>query len=368
MELPAAAAADAGTCTDAVAAALHPPVAADDHEDEEEGALCSICLEVLGDDGSSTALGCSHRFHASCIVPWLQKGNRSCPTCRDKPPRQRFDDGYGSEASYDSDPYEESGGNPYYDSEEDHAHQELHDEWNRTWSDWVERYNASERAKKKAITTAKRLASAKRPRDAQQSREAKKLLRSLESWNGKAKERNDEAKELEKEVKKAADEQRKRFSACAHPLSSFSFLRPPHARASLLRLARVCLARPLGRGHPCPHARARATLAHSRCPCTHTLADANFELYMKESAKLRERHAARIQAIDTAIGLPKIHKAKHKAQRAMDKARQSAKETEVRLARLAGWTEPGSPPRLPEGLMSCLVQPTGPPYYVPGHY
>ena len=52
---------------------------------------CAICMEALGEDG--VPLNCGHLYHAKCVIPWLQKGNRSCPTCRDKPPRQRLDDG-----------------------------------------------------------------------------------------------------------------------------------------------------------------------------------------------------------------------------------------------------------------------------------
>ena len=56
----------------------------DDDEDDEPDS-CVICLEALGDDAH--ALDCSHRFHAKCLIPWLQRGHRGCPMCRNKPPR-----------------------------------------------------------------------------------------------------------------------------------------------------------------------------------------------------------------------------------------------------------------------------------------
>ena len=47
---------------------------------------CAICLSEIGDDavGVST-LSCSHKFHATCLVPHLQRDPR-CPCCRTLPP------------------------------------------------------------------------------------------------------------------------------------------------------------------------------------------------------------------------------------------------------------------------------------------
>ncbi|GMH45727.1 hypothetical protein BSKO_13690 [Bryopsis sp. KO-2023] len=44
---------------------------------------CSVCLESLIDGDDVRTLPCLHKFHDSCIVPWLrQKGmTSSCPIC-----------------------------------------------------------------------------------------------------------------------------------------------------------------------------------------------------------------------------------------------------------------------------------------------
>jgi Ring finger domain len=48
----------------------------------QEASVCSICLENL-DPGSVAMVipGCLHKFHASCIHPWLTN-NSICPYCR----------------------------------------------------------------------------------------------------------------------------------------------------------------------------------------------------------------------------------------------------------------------------------------------
>lgn len=41
---------------------------------------CTICLEEVTDDAHE--LECGHKFHASCLIPWLRQGGMSCPSCR----------------------------------------------------------------------------------------------------------------------------------------------------------------------------------------------------------------------------------------------------------------------------------------------
>lgn len=50
-------------------------------------AACSICMESLGDDASSTALECGHRFHTGCILTWFRSedSHGACPLCRAQP-------------------------------------------------------------------------------------------------------------------------------------------------------------------------------------------------------------------------------------------------------------------------------------------
>jgi hypothetical protein len=47
---------------------------------DEQNYECSICMtDARGSDAVLT--NCNHRFHASCIMPWLTR-NRTCPNCR----------------------------------------------------------------------------------------------------------------------------------------------------------------------------------------------------------------------------------------------------------------------------------------------
>ena len=117
---------------------------------------CAICLEDL--DEALATLSCSHSYHAACIEPWLQQGNRSCPTCRDEPPRHNFgeqDESDGSESDYsdfDATSFIES---PSESAElqASHAAQRVWhpgsateevdryvrgDEWEHTWRAWSE--------------------------------------------------------------------------------------------------------------------------------------------------------------------------------------------------------------------------------------
>jgi hypothetical protein len=43
---------------------------------------CSICMEEFVDGDIVRVLPCSHRFHPSCIDPWLLKKSGTCPLCR----------------------------------------------------------------------------------------------------------------------------------------------------------------------------------------------------------------------------------------------------------------------------------------------
>ncbi|KAF1892496.1 hypothetical protein Lal_00010962 [Lupinus albus] len=42
---------------------------------------CAVCLESLKDGERLVHLPCEHRFHFSCLKPWLDK-NSQCPCCR----------------------------------------------------------------------------------------------------------------------------------------------------------------------------------------------------------------------------------------------------------------------------------------------
>ncbi|KAJ3091586.1 hypothetical protein HK102_014187 [Quaeritorhiza haematococci] len=42
---------------------------------------CSICVETFRQDGVAKELPCNHKFHAGCILPWLELHN-TCPICR----------------------------------------------------------------------------------------------------------------------------------------------------------------------------------------------------------------------------------------------------------------------------------------------
>ncbi|XP_078157935.1 E3 ubiquitin-protein ligase ATL4-like [Carex rostrata] len=44
-------------------------------------AECTVCLEEFKTGEVLVHLPCSHRFHLSCVVPWLES-NLHCPVCR----------------------------------------------------------------------------------------------------------------------------------------------------------------------------------------------------------------------------------------------------------------------------------------------
>jgi hypothetical protein len=47
----------------------------------EAEAECAVCLEELRAGDVVARLPCSHRFHWSCAVPWVQAVSQ-CPVCR----------------------------------------------------------------------------------------------------------------------------------------------------------------------------------------------------------------------------------------------------------------------------------------------
>jgi len=50
-------------------------------QDKVNDAKCPVCLKSFEEDESLMCLPCDHRFHSTCIEPWLSKTN-SCPLCR----------------------------------------------------------------------------------------------------------------------------------------------------------------------------------------------------------------------------------------------------------------------------------------------
>lgn len=50
-------------------------------ESADEPTRCTICLESLDAEHTTTLSGCGHAFHSACIVVALQH-NRACPLCR----------------------------------------------------------------------------------------------------------------------------------------------------------------------------------------------------------------------------------------------------------------------------------------------
>lgn len=52
-------------------------------EESTTDCTCAICMEDIEDSSHAHRLeGCSHTFHANCIIQWMRRGNLSCPSCR----------------------------------------------------------------------------------------------------------------------------------------------------------------------------------------------------------------------------------------------------------------------------------------------
>ncbi|KAI8521603.1 PREDICTED: E3 ubiquitin-protein ligase RNF181-like [Branchiostoma belcheri] len=50
-----------------------------------KGASCPVCLAEFDEYEFVKVMPCQHKFHPSCILPWLSKTN-SCPVCRHELP------------------------------------------------------------------------------------------------------------------------------------------------------------------------------------------------------------------------------------------------------------------------------------------
>ena len=286
----AANAAAATTAVNAAAATAAANAAEDDHV-----AVCAICLEPMTDDASAVPLSCSHRFHAACLIPWLQKGNRSCPTCREKPPRQRFDgsesegSGYGSGYGNDTDGYGS-------DSDGDAAHRELHVTWDVTWAAWLASYRTSEALRKRAMTKAKKMASAARTRDPPAQKEAKRLARSLEQWQEKVKARKQRIEDIKKASRVAEQRRTKKRNEV-------------------------------------------------------------WKWHRKQYEALEKKRQAKMASVSQAC--LKLERDADAAERAMHQAAKAASSAEAKLAKAAGWEELAwsDHPILPAELEGCIYDP-----------
>lgn len=52
---------------------------------ENEINVCTICICQLTNDDNIHTMDCGHKFHSDCILVNAQKGNISCPLCRELP-------------------------------------------------------------------------------------------------------------------------------------------------------------------------------------------------------------------------------------------------------------------------------------------
>ena len=46
--------------------------------------FCPICLDKFDDAEMYYIEPCSHEFHTTCITPWWQTNNKTCPVCRSR--------------------------------------------------------------------------------------------------------------------------------------------------------------------------------------------------------------------------------------------------------------------------------------------
>lgn len=56
-----------------------------------EAVSCSVCLDDLELGSPAKQMPCGHRFHSSCILPWLEL-HSSCPVCRFELPSEETKD------------------------------------------------------------------------------------------------------------------------------------------------------------------------------------------------------------------------------------------------------------------------------------
>lgn len=52
---------------------------------KKNGGQCPVCLKEWSEGDEQKQLPCQHKFHPTCILPWLEKTN-SCPMCRHEVP------------------------------------------------------------------------------------------------------------------------------------------------------------------------------------------------------------------------------------------------------------------------------------------
>lgn len=73
----------AGASTSAIEKLINKGGFVAEKSDQELLGTCSICLEELSpsDGAALLRMDCSHLYHQSCILPWLEKQS-SCPYCR----------------------------------------------------------------------------------------------------------------------------------------------------------------------------------------------------------------------------------------------------------------------------------------------
>ncbi|KAI8867389.1 hypothetical protein GQ42DRAFT_126814 [Ramicandelaber brevisporus] len=62
----------------------HPIVASSKQNEDNDSTEtnCSICIEEFSIGDQVRTLPCRHKFHASCIDPWLSTTNATCPLCK----------------------------------------------------------------------------------------------------------------------------------------------------------------------------------------------------------------------------------------------------------------------------------------------
>jgi len=62
---------------------------------------CAICKETFVKDEKLIILTCNHKYHTTCIIPWLKLHN-TCPVCRYQLPADEDNNGESSSSSSSS--------------------------------------------------------------------------------------------------------------------------------------------------------------------------------------------------------------------------------------------------------------------------